>query len=168
MNRHGTWSSTRHIHNIIFPYFYHLHFTAAPAAVFVCLQELWCYRASSVCHNHHIQSFLGNIWVENRIPQGICVWESVCLYHYRRLLLHNSLSFILCRVTMSNLNHVKLFTASYERLLFVPFGEYLIECDRAVATTENTEVMSSSLWELAFYNLVLHMAGFLKAHCQLF
>lgn len=44
---------------------------------------------------------------------------------------------------MSNLNRVKLFTASYETLLFAPFGQYLMEGDRAVTTTENTEVMSS-------------------------
>lgn len=44
---------------------------------------------------------------------------------------------------MSNLNRVKLFTASYERLLFAPFGQYLIDGDRAVATAEKTEVVSS-------------------------
>lgn len=59
------------------------------------------------------------------------------------------LNLVFYRVVMSNLNHVKLSPASYERLPLAPVGQHLIEGDWAVAPTENTGVMSSVFsWDM--------------------
>lgn len=105
-------------------------FPAGPVAatrsapfLFVCLQELRCYRASSVCRNHHIQPFLGNLWVENTA----CTREWVCVCVWL-----TSQYFWVCSFVESwweNWKCVKLSTASYERPLLLE--KHLIKTHRS-------------------------------------